>query len=66
MRDHRDEECGNFFMGIINALTITALIAVVIAILWLMMSTAFADTRPDACAQYRGAEVVACINEARK
>ena len=34
--------------------------------LWLFSTPAHANDRPDACADYRGAEVAACISEARQ
>ena len=64
--DRQAPQINRFANGLVNALTITALIAAAIAILWLMISTAFADQRPGACKAYRGGEVAACIAEARK
>lgn len=64
--DRQAPQINRFANGFVNALTITLLIACAIAILWLMISTAFASpTRPTACAAYSGAEVAACIEETR-
>lgn len=64
--DRQAPKGNRFANGFVNALTITALIACAIAILWLMIDTAFASpTRPAACADYH-AEIVACAEGIRR
>lgn len=64
-RPYSAEPCGSFFRGVLSAVALSLIGWTIVAILWIVASNAFAASadRPDACAEYRGAEVAACIAE---
>lgn len=68
-RPDLDRDCheGSFARGVFSAFLLFWIGAAIIAMIYVMISTAFASStdRPDVCAQYRGVEVAACIAEMR-
>lgn len=62
-----DEEHGSFARGLYSAFLIYALGAVIVAMIWIMASTALAGAArvPAACAEFSRAECPAAVEEAR-
>lgn len=64
---HHDDDRGNFFDGVLNALTILAVVAIIGTMIWFIASSAYAASSltPSSCTGYRGYEIVACVQERR-